>query len=643
MRLRRPWFPAMVGTCVLALGGSMASAAVASNGSSQDSAHSGPVDRPNKDDKTCDYDVMKNVAVPMRDGVELRADVYRPKVNHDVPVTLVRTQYDKNGEAERAKFFAEHCYIAVAQDVRGTYSSGGKFYEFRNEPKDGYDTVEWAADLPGSNGKVGMWGTSYVGATQWMAGKHSPPHLTTIIPRFTASSYYDGWSYQGGAWSLAFEEAWPGNTIVQSGAASRGNVKLHDEIQEANKPKNLKQSYWQLPISQYEPFHPESDVVAPYFYDWIDHSTNDKYWKRWAPRQYHENIEVPVLGIAGWYDVFLKGGFENFNEMRRNGGTAKARKNQHIIIGPWTHTNASRRQPWASGKAPENRVPWSASESMDYGEAAEINEKQVQLRWFDHWLKGEDRQQDMPPVQYFLMGANKWKTAQAWPLKNTRWTNFYLNSGGNANSRHGDGTLVRQPTNKGANSDSYTYNPRNPVQSNGGHSCCFAARTPMGPGDQRKSENRDDVLVFDTPKLKKSMEVTGPIKVTLFAKTDVKDTDFTAKLVDVHPNGKAVQLNDGIQRARFRASLSDPKPVKPGKVYKYNIKVWPTSNLFKEGHKIRLDISSSNFPMYARNTNTGHKFGQDDESDMKKAHQVIYHNDRYPSRMRLPIIPANNG
>lgn len=595
-----------------------------------------------KDQKTYDYDVQKNVGVPMRDGTMLRADVYRPKVEHDVPVVLVRTQYDKNGEKDKAEFFAKHGYIAVAQDVRGQYASEGEFYEFANEQRDGYDSVEWAAKkIPGSNGKVGMWGTSYVGATQWMAAEMAPPHLETIIPRFTAASYYQGWTYHNGAFSQAFTQAWAANSIVQSAAEHRGNLELADQIKQAADPENLENLYWQLPLNQYEPFHPDSEKVAPYYSDWVKHSTNDLYWKEWAPLQHHEDIEVPVLGIAGWYDVFLQGELENFKGMQQNGGTAKARKNQHVVLGPWIHSNSSQRIPWESDEAPENRVPWSASKSVDYGSDADISEDNLQLKWFDYWLKGEMNNgiSSMPKVQYFLMGANKWKSADQWPLPNTEWKNFYLNSGGHANSKSGDGELISKPADNGADEDHYQYDPRNPVESHGGRSCCQPERAPMGPADQHEAEIRNDVLVFDTEELDKDIEVTGPIEVTLYASSTAKDTDFTAKLVDVHPNGEAIQLNDGIQRARFRESLSKPELIQPGKVYKYTINVWPTSNLFKKGHKIRLDISSSNFPMYDRNPNTGHEFGTDSNADLVVADQTIYHSEYYPSNLRLPIIP----
>jgi uncharacterized protein len=317
----------------------------------------------------------------------------------------------------------------------------------------------------------------------------------------------------------------------------------------------------------------------------------------------------------------MDGGVENFVGMRQKGGSEAARKGQRLVIGPWIHL------PW------ERKVG-----EVDFGPEAANPIDQLQLRWFDHWLKGADNGVDRePPVRVFVMGANKWREAADWPIPGTRFTTYYLRSRGAANTRFGNGSLSPEPPAGDEAPDRYRYDPANPVPSRGGHSCCTSDVAPVGPFDQAEVEERADVLVYSTPPLERPVEVTGPITVTLHAATSAPDTDFTAKLVDVHPDGRAINLNNGIVRARFRDSLEQADGITPGQIYEYTIRVWPTSNLFKAGHRIRLEISSSNFPHYDRNPNTGHEFGQD--AAMLVADQVVHHDQERPSRVVLPIIP----
>lgn len=566
----------------------------------------------------CEVNRQSNVSVPMRDGTILKADVYRPETDRPVPVLLTRTPYDKDvastnpGSTWRPELYAERCYLVVTQDVRGQYKSRGTFYAFRDEARDGYDTVEWAARLEGSNGKVGMFGGSYVGATQWLAATQTPPSLKTIVPRVTSSDYWDGWTYQDGALSQAFIQSWPTGSLARSAAEHRGDWALSDELEAASARMN--ELYWQLPLKAYAPFHPGDPDVAPYYFDWLEHSSNDEYWQEISIRRQYENVDVPVLHVDGWYDVFLNGALENFNGMRERGGSELARENQRIVLGPWDHVSR-----WARDQT---------LGEMNYGPRARKELNELQLSWFDHWLKGKDNgAESKPAVRYFLMGANRWKSASAWPIPGTEVTGYYLQS---------DGRLGRSPEEE-SEPDRYTYDPRDPVPSRGGHSCCSRTATPMGPFDQREVEQRDDVLVYSTPPLKRSMEVTGPITVTLYASSSARDTDFTAKLVDVHPDGKAINLNDGIIRARFRNSEEKEELLTPGKVERYRIEVWPTSNLFKRGHRIRLEISSSNFPMYDRNPNTGAPLGE--SAELRTADQTILHDADHPSRVTLPIVP----
>jgi uncharacterized protein len=564
-----------------------------------------------------------NVPASMRDGVVLYADVYRPVEPGSYPVLLMRLPYDKS-VAQAAAYgapsaYAAHCYIVVIQDLRGLYTSGGTFYPFRDEGTDGYDTVEWAANLPQSNGKVGMYGFSYVGATQWLAAVKAPPHLAAIAPGHTSSDYYDGWSYEGGAFSLAFEESWPSASLAIGAAPRLGDQSVVDKFAEAR--REIAKTYWHLPIKTYPWLAPERPEVAGYFFDWVKHHNRDEYWRQWSIRERWGNVKVPALNLAGWYDVFLNGSIENFVGMRRSGGTDQARNGQKLVVRPYVH------------------IPWDTkSGDVDFGPQAFNKTMDQQIRFFDFWLKGKSNGVDKdPPVRVFVMGANVWREAEDWPIPGTRFTKYFMHSRGQANSLSGNGLLTTEPPSAAEIPDRYIYDPANPVPSKGGHSCCFATVAPVGPYDQTDIEKRVDVLIYSTPPLPEAVEVTGPITVKLFAASSAPDTDWTAKLVDVAPGGKIINLNNGIIRASHRNSLEKRDPIEPGQIYEYTITVFPTSNLFIAGHQIRLEISSSNFPHYDRNLNTGQPVGVD--TKMVVARQTIYHDAAHPSHVVLPIIP----
>jgi hypothetical protein len=578
--------------------------------------------------------VTKQADVPatMRDGVVLKADVYRPKTDEPVPVILMRTQYGKGAaQVQPSRFqspawFASQCYIVVIQDVRGQYASGGTFYEYRDRD-DGYDSVEWAARLPGSNGRVGMYGSSYVGATQWLAATASPPSLKAIVPSNTASDYYDGWTYEDGAFRLDFIEPWMMADIVLSAAQNRGDTKGAAEL----KDDALSIAGWMhfRPYAAFPPFHPESRATAPYFFDAIRHPARDAYWDEFRIETRYAKVMVPVLAFEGWYDAFLDGGLKNFVGMQTSGGSALARASQRIVIGPWEHIGWGR-----PGSVVSPRL-------KALGPVADSPVNTLMLAWFDHFLKGRDNGVATGPrVDYFEMGENRWHVATAWPLPGTKYVAWRLGSGGHAASVMGDGVLSVAPA-AGAPSDQFLYEPWNPVPSLGGHSCCGWGENSQGQFDQSPIEKRADVLVYSSAVLSEAIDVTGPITVILYARSTARDTDFTAKLVDVYPDGTAVNLNNGIQVARFRDSLSAPTLIEPGRVYRYTINIWPTSNLFLPGHRIRLEISSSDFPQFAPNPNTGEAFGV--SARQVSARQTILHDADHPSALVLPVIPAGAG
>ena len=589
----------------------------------------------------------------MRDGVVLRADVYRPESNSAVPVILMRTQYGKEAaQVQPARFqtpqwYASHCYIVVVQDIRGQGASDGAFYEYANDRNDGYDSVEWAARLPGSNGRVGMYGSSYVGATQWLAATATPPSLKAIVPSNTASDYYDGWTYEDGAFRLAFIEPWMTSTIATSAAVNRQDAATVASLKAAA----AESARWLrfTPYAELPTLQPKSPMVAPYFFDAIRHPTDDAYWQAFSIQTRYARVDVPVLAFDGWYDAFVEGALRNFNGVRTQGATDLARNSQRIVIGPWEHLGWGR---------PDSPV---SPRLKALGVVADSPVNELTIAWFDHFLKGADNGVGGPSrVDYFEMGENKWHVASDWPLAATVYQNWYLASGGHANSLMGDGVLSPAPPARAQNeavahttteaaapiaaapaaapTDRFTYDPANPVPSVGGHSCCSWTAGPQGQFDQSAIEQRPDILVFTSAPLDQALEVTGPISVILYAGSTATDTDFTAKLVDVYPDGTAVNLSNGIQRASFRDSLADPTPIRPGEVYRFSINVWPTSNLFAKGHRIRLEISSSDFPQFAPNPNTGEPFGV--SAARKTAEQTILHDADHPSALILPTIPA---
>ncbi|WUI01261.1 CocE/NonD family hydrolase [Spirillospora sp. NBC_00431] len=573
----------------------------------------------------CEFTVQRDVPTTMRDGTVLRSNVFTPKGVKDSPVLLIRLPYNKD-RAENIlyadpEFYAASCYVVVSQDVRGQYKSDGAFYPYRHEATDGYDTIEWAAKLPGSNGKVGMYGFSYPGLTQWLPAALKPPHLVTMIPAFTSSDIRDGWTYEGGAMYQSFTQDWPLFSLANSSVDRLPDgERLSAEMSQASRDL-FRKWYWSLPLNKWPPLYPKDERVAPYYYDWVKHPSNDAYWKRWSTRERYPQITVPALNYGGWYDIFLNGTVENFAGMRAKGGSQTARDGAKLLIGPWSHGGSGRR-----------------TGVLDFGPDAVVPINEVQLRWFDYWLKGERNGTGTDPaVKIFVMGANKWRTANSWPIPGTQYTKYYLHSNGDANTLTGGGTLSTVRPGK-EEADRYRYDPENPVPSFGGR---FQSSVPGGPQDQRVIEQRRDVLVYSTPALQKDTEVTGPIEVTLYASSSARDTDWTAKLTDVQPDGSSIHIRDGIQRARYRVSEERPSLIRPGKVYKYTIKLWPTSNVFKAGHRIRLEVSSSNFPMFDRNPNTGRTFGTD--TSTRVASQTILHDARHPSSITLPIMPSPVG
>ena len=549
------------------------------------------------------YDIVfeRNLAVTMRDGTVLRADVYRPKADGKFPVLLTRTPYDKQDEREFCATAAERGYIGIAQDVRGRYESDGEWYPFKNESADGYDTVEWAAALPYSNGKVGMFGSSYVGATQLLAAVANPPHLGGIVPGETASNYHDGWVYQGGAFEQWINESWTTRLSWET---------LHRRLE---KETDATQWVAKLPLASFpvQIAAPQQDL-APYFVDWLAHPSYDDYWKQWSIEDHLDQIRVPVFHIGDWYDIFLRGTLRDYTGLISRGGSDAARKGQRLLVGVGGHAGGGR-------KVGE----------LDFGPQSTIEEDELILRWYDSLFKnianGVDQEK---PIEIFVLGKNAWRGENEWPLARSRRTRYFLQS---------DQALTPQAPEAQNSNDKFSYDPADPVPTHGGPLCCDKDHMPPGPKDQREIELRHDVLLYTTPAFDKDFEVTGPVSLELFVSSSALDTDFTAKLVDVWPNGYAQNLTEGILRMRYRDGQEKPEMMAPDKVYAITLDLVATSNVFLAGHKLRLEVSSSNFPRFDRNLNTGEN--QAHATRMVKAVNVVWHDRSHPSALVLPVVP----
>ena len=572
----------------------------------------------------------KNVMVPMRDGTRLATDVFRPDAPGRFPVLVNRGPYGKEGYIDNPDhsmwFFPQNGYVFVSQDCRGRFDSEGEYNPIFQEAEDGWDTVEWAARQSWSNGRIGCTGQSYLGATQYtLAGSNPlPPHLQAMAPVSASSDFHQSWVYHTGG---AMEWGWMVPYAIHKGRNTLERIGRSDLLAQMDQyvlePGNFGQPlseawYRHLPLQDWIGRLKET---APYFHEYFEQEQDDPYWWKANLLRNLGGVKIPMFHISSWYDIFLEGPLNCYQTIRAEGANELARNNQKLLIGPWAHIR-----------------PYTAPTSqgcgdIDFGPEACIELHDYLLRWFDYWLKDMDTGiMNEPPVNLFVMGENRWRQENEWPLARTHYTDYYLHSEGSANSSQGNGVLSTTPPTDEP-TDQYTYDPNDPAPTLGGN----VLMIPYGVADQRSVETRPDVLVYSTPPLENDLEITGPIKVHLFAASSAVDTDFTAKLVDVRPDGYSQNLQDGIIRARYRTSAAQPSLITPGQVYEYTIDLWATSHLFKAGHRLRLDISSSNFPRFDRNPNTGAPIGIDPR--LEPAQQTIHHSSAYPSHIVLPIIP----
>jgi putative CocE/NonD family hydrolase len=560
--------------------------------------------------------IQRNMPVKMRDGVILYADVYLPAKPGKYPVILTRTPYGLQREGvhhERMIKFAQRGYVAIVQDVRGRYESEGQWDPFRDESADGYDTIEWAAAQDFSNGKVATQGGSYLGHNQWAAASANPPSLVAAFPSVASTNIYANWLTMGGAFRLSFNFGW--------GVVRMPNrIMLPQTWHTANyTPEELKYEniLWHLPLKDGD--LKSAGSVVPHYRDWIAHESYDDYWKSISDEERFDQIMVPTYNTGGWFDVFVMGTINGYVGMKNKGGSAEARNGTRLLIGPWGHG------------------PSTSFGDMDFTEDALVDLFEYELKFYDYHLKGIQNGLDKEkPVQIFYMGENKWRYEDDWPIPGTEYRELYLSADGAANSLRGEGILSFSKPEK-SGTDTYIYDPNNPVPTYGGNNCC-GTPTIAGPKDQRILERRNDVLVYTSDFLTESLTIAGPIKMTLHAATDGKDTDWMIKLVDVYPDGTAIPLSEGILRAKFKDGLDKINLLTPNEIYAFDIEMTGTANVFQPGHRIRIDITSSNFPQFDRNPNTGNPLGS--SSEVRIARQTIHHGGSRSSHIVLPTVPA---
>jgi hypothetical protein len=567
--------------------------------------------------------VERSVAIPMRDGVRLAADVWRPDVDAPVPVLVSRTPYNRAMlGSDAAELLARAGYAVVQQDCRGRFESEGSGWRpIELDADDGYDTVEWAAAQPWSNGRVGMFGASYMGYVQWQAAIARPPSLVAILPETAAADYWDPVWGPGGAFRLANRVGWA--FLVALEEARRATVQdplldgVRDRIASLDPGDILGRSLAIKPaVDELLAHRPLRDVpffeqAAPWYADYFDRERRDHpAWLRANPRSHYTEIDLPAIHVGGWYDVQLSNTILSYEGMRDAAATPLARRAQRMVIGPWTH--------------------WGITErvvgEIDFGPESVLDIHGLRREWFGHWLQElPTTLLDAPPVRIFVMGENAWRDEHEWPLARTRWTRWYL---------HADGVLSPEPPGAAEAAETFTFDPRDPVPTRGGR-LLGTGGARSGPVEQGDVASRADVLAFTSEPLTSELELTGPVTAELWAATDAPDTDFTAKLVDIRPDGHSYNICDGIVRARTQ----HPIPLAPGAVYCFTVDLVATSIVLRPGHRVQLQVSSSSFPMFEPNANTGNPAGTDRHDDLRTAHQRVFHDAAHPSHVVLPVIP----
>lgn len=561
-----------------------------------------------------------NLVVPMADGVRLSTDVFRPRTRGRYPVILVRTPYGKSvtaaqmgGSATDPLWAARSGYVVVFQDVRGTGESEGKLRPLRDEAADGVVAIDWAASQEWSNGSVLMAGDSYYGATQLLAATRRPPALKGLMPGFTSSEYYEGWTYQGGAFRLGTQLMWAAGTTYADLPRRAGlgeDVSADAEALEAVL-SDLPSAFAKLPLVEL----PRQIPALGFYGDSLAHPDRDEFWREIAVSERYDTIDVPAFHTTGWSDIFLKGTLDTYVGLRAGAATDHARANQRLVITPWGHG------------VPPGEIVGEVWFGQAAGAAAIANLLAWRREFIEATLIG-DGSLDSPPVRMFVMGANRWRDEDDWPLARAEHARFYLRSGGRLTR---EGPADDPP-------GEFVYDPADPAPTVGGNTLLPGGGLVMGPRDRRGVRERLDVLLYTSEVLARDVEVTGPLTATLHVATSARDTDFTAALVDIYPDGRAIGIADGILRLRYRNGSAQQVLATPGEIYEVKIDLAATSNVFKAGHRIGVEVSSSNFPRFDRNPNHGGRIAEATDNDFIVAVQHVYHEANRASYITLPII-----
>ena len=559
--------------------------------------------------------------VSMRDGAELATDVWRPAGSGPCAVLLARTPYGRtstehlgNAKLPDVRALVDAGYAVVVQDVRGTSASPGPFEPHRFDETDTLDTLAWIAGQSWCDGAVGMWGASYMGFAQWQAATRAPAGLRAIAPTMTSADIYRAWHSGQGALSQSTLFNWAARMAFANLARSDGDAEARREgatqiLAALDDPGTL----YSLP----EPLRGALGRALPWFGETLAHPARDAHWEPFAALERCSTITVPALNVTGWYDVFVGEVVRSYTTMRRDGGSETARDGQQLVIGPWGHGDGA-----DLGAFPDRSFGVSGSVK-----AADITATHV--RFYDRWVRGRTDTERDARVRIFVMGLDQWRDEEDWPLPDTRYEDFFLDSDGHANSSRGDGRLRASPA-SGEVSDVFSYDPLDPVPTVGGTT--LGTDGPAGPADQAAVEERHDVLCYTSAPLAAPLEATGHVTLTVHLSSSAPDTDVTGKLVDVFPDGRAILLCEGLCRMRFRDTLSVARPLEPGAIFEVTVDMGVTSNVFLAGHRIRIEISSSNFPRYDRNFNGG------DPTAREVAVNRISHGSVHRSRLTLPVI-----
>ncbi|MFN8472936.1 MAG: CocE/NonD family hydrolase [Anaerolineae bacterium] len=560
--------------------------------------------------------ILHNVIVPMRDRTRLRADVYLPRGDGPFPALVERTPYGKEASIEvqidAPRFFTDHGYAVVIQDVRGRFQSQGRFYPFKydgwGEQQDGYDTVEWIAAQPWCDGRVGTIGGSYAGATQYRMAPTRPPHLRAMAARQSASDYWAEWVYHGGAFELGFMLHWTLRWELFNLAHLMG--KDDDEFERrraalADAIEDMDDLYLRLPLA------PDPLVLGleDWYNEFLAHPADGPFWWQWSIARKHREIDTPIFHIGGWFDIFITGTLKNFTGLRASAHSQAARNAQRLLVGPWIHSPANMLKPTQG--------------EVDFGPASMRDYNEMRLPWFDHWLKGiPNGVMDEPPVQLFVMGENSWLNADTYPLPETRYQGWYFRA---------RGELTQSPPSGNETPDSFVYDPADPTPTLGG--CTLYI--PSGPLDQTPAEAWG--LTYTSAPLERDLTIVGPVSCGLLGASSAVDTDWVVRLTDVDEAGFSRLLCDGILRARYRASHTQPAPLTPDEVYEFVVDLWATANTFKAGHHIRVAVCSSSFPRFDRNLGTSGVPAEGGTVCVQR--NTVFHDALRPSRIVLPVIP----